>query len=127
MPSPATRTATPSSTVLAPLLAGCSNLLEVGSGTGQHAVYFAAHLPRLTWQTSDLPENLPGIRLWLAEAGLPNLPPPLPLDVTETWPEGPYDAAFSANTAHIVGEPEVAAMFAYSAPKWTPIPPQTGH
>jgi hypothetical protein len=99
-------------TVLAPLLAGCSNLLEIGSGTGQHAVYFAAHLARLTWQTSDLPETLAGIRLWLAEAGLPNLPPPLPLDVTETWPEGPYDAAFSANTAHIVGEPEVAAMFA---------------
>ena len=98
--------------VLAPLLTECRHLLEVGSGTGQHAVYFAAQLPHLTWQTSDLPENLPGIRLWLAEAALPNLPPPLPLAVTESWPEGPYDAAFSANTAHIVGEPEIAALFA---------------
>jgi cyclopropane fatty-acyl-phospholipid synthase-like methyltransferase len=98
--------------VLAPLLADRRHVLEVGSGTGQHAVYFGAHLPRLTWQTSDLSENLPGIRLWLAEASLPNLPPPVSLDVTGTWPEGPYDAAFSANTAHIVGESEVAALFA---------------
>jgi cyclopropane fatty-acyl-phospholipid synthase-like methyltransferase len=98
--------------VLEPLLADCRHLLEVGSGTGQHAVYFAARLPHLTWQTSDLMENLPGIRLWLAEAGLPNLPPPLHLAVTESWPAGPYDAAFTANTIHIIGDPEVAALFA---------------
>jgi hypothetical protein len=98
--------------VLASLLAECRHLLEVGSGTGQHAVHFAAQLPRLTWQTSDLAANLPGIRLWLAEAGLPNLPPPLHLAVTEAWPAGPYDAAFTANTVHIIGEPEVAALFA---------------
>jgi len=98
--------------VLAPLLSGATRLLEIGSGTGQHAVYFAGRLPHLTWQTSDLAENLPGVRLWLAEAGLPNLPPPLELDVTRPWPVAAYDAAFSANTAHIMGEAEVAALFA---------------
>ena len=52
-------------------------VLEVGSGTGQHAVHFGAAMPWLTWQTADMAENLPGIRLWLDEASLPNLPPPL--------------------------------------------------
>lgn len=113
----------PIGSVLVPLLAECRLLLEVGSGTGQHAVYFAAQLPHLTWQTSDLPENLPGIRLWLAEAALPNLPPPLPLSVAEAWPKGPYDAAFSANTAHIVGEPEIAALFAGIGQVLTPNAP----
>jgi len=97
---------------LQPLLAGVSRVLEIGSGTGQHAVAFAARLGHLVWQTSDLSANLPGVRLWLAEAALPNLPEPLELDVTGTWPSGPYDAAFSANTAHIMGEAEVAALFA---------------
>jgi hypothetical protein len=98
--------------VLTPLLAGARRLLEIGSGTGQHAVHFAACLPHLTWQTSDLAENLSGVRLWLAGAGLPNLPPPLELDVTRPWPPGDYDAAFSANTAHIMGDAEVEALFA---------------
>lgn len=97
--------------VIEPLFQGAARLLEVGSGTGQHAVHFAAALPQLTWQTSDVAANLPGIRLWLAEAALPNLPPPLHLDVLGDWPAGPYDGVFSANTAHIMGEPEVAALF----------------
>jgi cyclopropane fatty-acyl-phospholipid synthase-like methyltransferase len=97
--------------VIGPLLRDCRSLLEVGSGTGQHAVYFAAHLPALRWQTSDRPEYLPGIRLWLAEAGRDNLPEPLELDVSGAWPAGPFDAVFSANTAHIMGMPEVADMF----------------
>lgn len=97
--------------VLAPLLRQARSLLEVGSGTGQHAVHFARALPGLVWQTSDIPANLPGIRLWLDEAELPNLPAPLALEVTGDWPPGPFDAVFSANTAHIMAEPEVAAMF----------------
>jgi cyclopropane fatty-acyl-phospholipid synthase-like methyltransferase len=97
--------------LLVPLFRQARRVLEVGSGTGQHAVHFAAALPHLTWQTSDVQANLPGIRLWLAEAGLPNLPPPLALDVLGDWPAGPFDGVFSANTAHIMGEPEVAAMF----------------
>ena len=98
--------------VLAPLLADARRLLEIGSGTGQHAAHFGGCLPHLIWQTSDVAENLPGVRLWLAEAGLPNLPPPIELDVTGDWPYGDYDAAFSANTVHIMGDAEVAALFA---------------
>ena len=88
------------------------NVLEVGSGTGQHAVYFAAAMPWLSWQCADLPTQLPGIRQWLDEAGLPNTPPPLALDVGGPWPTGPYDAVFSANILHIVGWPGVEAFFA---------------
>jgi cyclopropane fatty-acyl-phospholipid synthase-like methyltransferase len=97
--------------VLAPYLANARSLLEVGSGTGQHAAYFAAKLPSVVWQASDLPENLPGIRLWIAEAELPNLPLPVELDVIGQWPKGLFDAVFSANTAHIMSDSEVAAMF----------------
>ncbi len=98
--------------VLAPLLADARRLIEIGSGTGQHAVHFARCLPYLSWQTSDVAENLPGVRLWLAEAGLPNLPPPIELNVTGLWPPGDYDATFSANTVHIMADAEVAALFA---------------
>lgn len=87
-------------------------VLEVGSGTGQHAVHFAAALPGLTWQTSDRAENLPGIRQWIEESGLTNLPPPLTLDVTGRWPHARYDALFTANTLHIMGWPSVCALFA---------------
>ena len=87
-------------------------VLEVGSGTGQHAVFFAAAMPWLTWQTADMAESLPGIRMWLDEAGLPNLPPPLELEAGGPWPKGPYDAVFSSNTLHIMGWPEVQKLFA---------------
>ncbi|OOG25950.1 methylase [Thioalkalivibrio denitrificans] len=88
-------------------------ILEIGSGTGQHAVYFAAALPHLRWQPSDVPEHLPGIRLWLAEAALPNVAEPLELDVrASSWPLSEADGIFSANTAHIMHWPAVEAMFA---------------
>lgn len=87
-------------------------VLEIGSGTGQHAVHFAAALPRLTWQSSDRAENLPGIRAWLDEAALPNTPAPLEFDVNGSWPAGPFDAVFSANTLHIMAWPEVQRLFA---------------
>jgi cyclopropane fatty-acyl-phospholipid synthase-like methyltransferase len=89
-----------------------TRVLEIGSGTGQHAVHFARALPQLTWQTSDVPANLPGIRQWLDEAALPNTPPPLVFDVNEEPPAGRYDAAFSANTLHIMGWTEVQDLFA---------------
>lgn len=92
--------------------AQATQVLEIGSGTGQHAVHFAAALPQLRWQTSDLAPNLPGIRAWLDEAGLPNTPAPLELDVQRPLPEGPWDAVFSANTLHIMGWPEVQRLFA---------------
>ena len=87
-------------------------VLEIGSGTGQHAVHFAAALPHLTWQTSDVAAHLPGIRAWLDEAALPNTPPPLAIDVDDGLPAGDYDAVFSANTLHIMGWREVEKLFA---------------
>lgn len=87
-------------------------ILEIGSGTGQHAVFFAPAFPDATWQTSDLKENLPGIRLWLEEAAVPNLPPPIELDVTGRWPDARYDAIFSANSLHIMPLPAVEQFFA---------------
>lgn len=88
------------------------HVLEVGSGTGQHAVHFAKALPHLIWQTSDVAENLPGIRAWLEEAMLPNTPPPLALDVKGAWPSVEFDAVFSANTLHIMSWAEVQEFFA---------------
>ncbi|HEV2443605.1 MAG TPA: DUF938 domain-containing protein [Steroidobacteraceae bacterium] len=87
-------------------------VLEVGSGTGQHAVHFAAAMPHLTWQTSDLAPSLPGIRMWLEESALPNLPPPILLDATGPLPDKRFDAVFTANTLHIMSWPEVRALFA---------------
>lgn len=87
-------------------------VLEIGSGTGQHAVHFAPALPRVIWQTSDVAANLPGIRLWLAEAALPNLPAPLELDVNGHWPNESFDAAYTANTLHIISWPAVQRLFA---------------
>jgi cyclopropane fatty-acyl-phospholipid synthase-like methyltransferase len=94
------------------------DVLEIGSGTGQHAVHFAAAMPWLYWQCSDVADNLPGIRMWLDEAALPNTPAPIELDVARgPWPthafDAPgFDAVFSANSLHIMGWPEVEALFA---------------
>lgn len=98
--------------VLCEHFADRQQVLEIGSGTGQHAVHFAAALPHLVWQTSDRHEQLGGIRLWLNEAALPNTPPPLALDVNGPWPRQRFDAVFSANTLHILAWAEVERMFA---------------
>lgn len=87
-------------------------VLEIGSGTGQHAVYFAHALPHLSWQASDVQENISGIRAWLEDASLANTPPPLVLDVKSEWPAKHYDAVFSANTLHIMSWPDVEQLFA---------------
>lgn len=132
-------------------------VLEIGSGTGQHALHFAAAMPWLTWQCSDRAAYLPGIGVWLDEAGLANTPAAVELDVAAgPWPapsgevsraltpalsalhtlrappwergqlheqrqlSGPakqqprprFDAAFSANSLHIMGWPQVEALFA---------------
>ena len=98
--------------VLREHFAGSSRVLEIGSGTGQHAVHFAAAMPWLTWQTSDVAENLPGIRAWLDEANLANTPPPLVLDALQSpWPEIDADAVFTANSLHIMGVDAVEALF----------------
>ncbi|WP_029919130.1 DUF938 domain-containing protein [Nevskia soli] len=98
--------------VLREYFADRKRVLEIGSGTGQHAVHFAAALPQLVWQSSDRAENLPGIRAWLDEAGLPNTPAPLELDVNQPqWPAQRYDAVYSANTLHIMSWAEVERLF----------------
>jgi cyclopropane fatty-acyl-phospholipid synthase-like methyltransferase len=92
-------------------LAGCRAVLEIGSGTGQHAVYFSRHMPHLTWQPSDLEINHASINAWRDEAELSNLFPPLLLDVTgDHWPSCRVDGVFSANTTHIMAWPAVVAM-----------------
>lgn len=97
--------------VLRELFAHARSVLEIGSGTGQHAVHFAHSLPHLVWQASDRAENLPGIRQWLSDAGLANAPGPIELDVNGPWPNAQFDAVFSANTLHIMGWSEVRRFF----------------
>lgn len=98
--------------VLAVEFAGRSSVLEIGSGTGQHAVFFAARLPDLTWQTSDRKQNHAGINAWIESAGVANVVAPLEIDVESTPPVDPiYDAIFSANTAHIMSMKAVECMF----------------
>jgi len=90
------------------------SLLEIGSGSGQHAVMFAAALPGIQWQTSDRIEQHAGMRMWLEEADLANLPAPIPLDVSRSgdWPKQRFDAVFTANTLHIMSASAVEACFA---------------
>lgn len=98
--------------VLQPLFDNCKEVLEIGSGTGQHAVYFAKKMSYLNWHTSDTRENHQGIQRWLNDAALPNTRPPLELDVSHSeWPRIKFDAVFSANTAHIMCWPMVEDFF----------------
>jgi hypothetical protein len=99
------------------VLPNSGTVLEIGSGTGQHVVHFAAHLPELQWQPSDRPEYLSGLRLRLQVEGSVNIHSPIMLDVLEEWPDQVFEAVFSANTAHIMGWPAVCAMFAGVAPR----------
>jgi SAM-dependent methyltransferase len=102
--------------VLKEIFADRKHVLEIASGTGQHAVYFGRALPHLTWQPSELAQNLAGIQAWLDEAQLPNVPAPLALDVNDArWPVAPVDAIFNANTVHIISWTEVEHLFAHIA------------
>ena len=92
--------------VLKRVFADAKTVLEIGSGTGQHAAYFAPELPHLRWQASDVAEYLEGIRAWVG-----NGVPPIELDVDKPWPSIDADAVFSANTVHIMSWPQVERMF----------------
>ena len=98
--------------VLKRIFADRRAVLEIGSGTGQHAAYFAPQLPHLSWQPSDVAENLPGIRAWREEAPAPQPLEPLELDVDRPFPAVKADAVFTANTLHIVSWPQVERMIA---------------
>lgn len=118
--------------VLQTAFADCRRVLEIGSGTGQHAVHFAKAMPQLVWQTADVQANLVGIQLWLDEAGLANTPPPFVFDCdaeidddskpnadtqldgdasTNHVPRHHFDALFSANTLHILSWRQVQVLF----------------
>lgn len=104
---------------LRPHLATCRQLLEIGSGTGQHAVHVTAALPHLVWQCSDLADAVPGIAARLEAEGNDRTPPPLALDVAAPpWPvpdagnRGAFDAIFTANTLHIMSFAHVERFFA---------------
>ncbi|WP_019028221.1 DUF938 domain-containing protein [Colwellia piezophila] len=119
--------------VLTTVFNNSQHVLEIGSGTGQHAVFFAKHLPHLTWQTSDLAINHQGINAWLNESTLTNVLPPIAVDLNDTWPIStlsksnaksqsqshksqqqqllPFDGLYTANTLHIISWPLVIKFF----------------
>ena len=98
---------------LSALLTGCQSVLEIGGGTGQHALYFAQSLPYLTWHPSDVASNLNDLARRIMHASLENLPEPIRLDVDHRpWACGRFDAVFTANSLHIMSENSVENFFA---------------
>ncbi|KGK00206.1 MULTISPECIES: DUF938 domain-containing protein [Pseudoalteromonas] len=97
---------------LQPALQNAGSVLEIGSGTGQHSVFFAKKLPHLQWYTSDREVNHQGIKLWHDEVQLANLHPPLLLDLNDPWPVNKVDAIYTANTFHIVSWELITRFFA---------------
>ena len=101
--------------ILSKVFSDTNHVLEIGSGTGQHAVFFGQHLPYLTWQTSDLLINHPGINSWLDEETLTNVERPIVIDLNKTWPmptnNQHVDGLYTANTLHIISWPLVVKFF----------------
>ncbi len=94
------------------LLVNQQRVLEIGSGTGQHAIYFSQNLPHVQWQTSDLLDNHGGINCWREETPLSNCLAPIVLDIANPqWPSDQYDAIFTANTFHICSWMQVSLCF----------------
>ncbi|PHQ90878.1 MAG: methylase [Idiomarina sp.] len=97
--------------VLKTAFSDCTRVLEVGSGTGQHAVYFASQLPNIHWQTSDQKEYLPGVTARIKQEGVTNQPLPVEFNVFADAPEGTFNALFTANTCHIMPKEGVERLF----------------
>lgn len=100
--------------VAAAIFSEANSVLEIGSGTGQHAVHFAQAFPELLWQTSDQSHYLSGIHAQLGHAKLNNLADPLVLDVNQSpWLMNSqiFDVVYSANTLHIMSDSDVVAFF----------------
>ncbi len=99
--------------VLRKEFAGCTHVLEIGSGTGQHAVHFATAMPGLVWQPSEVADEMPGLRKRNFAEGPSNLRAPVMIDVAQTpWDVRKVDGIFTANTLHIMHWPQVEALFA---------------
>jgi SAM-dependent methyltransferase len=99
--------------VLRKAFAGTTHVLEIGSGTGQHAVYFTNGMPWIVWQPSEIAEAMPGLRKRVFNEGLSNLRQPVEIDVMETpWDVRRVDGVYTANTLHIMHWPQVQAFFA---------------
>lgn len=96
---------------LKPRFSDRQSVLEIGSGTGQHAVYFAREMAHLRWQCTDRSAECSGISQWLQDAQLANTPEVICLDVQDAWPDVLFDAVFTANTLHIMHKPMVEAFF----------------
>jgi cyclopropane fatty-acyl-phospholipid synthase-like methyltransferase len=108
----AERNGAPIQDVLVSEFANCSSVLEIGSGTGQHAARFAAAMPHLSWRCSDLAENHEAINAWVAASKLENLLPAELLDIRQTsQTTSRFDAVYSSNTAHIMSFETVIKMF----------------
>jgi len=98
--------------ILKDIFGNSRDVLEIGSGSGKHALYFSQNLPYLTWQPSDLEENLAAIRAQLTPHSLKNMRPPIILDVRRhPLPMTSASAIFSANTLHIMSWKSVAHFF----------------
>lgn len=116
--APAThRNREPIARILRRWISGPARVIEIASGTGQHAVYFAAELPELSWQPTDAePSALPSIEAWIEEAGATNVAPPILLDASDSsWPLEPVDrvdAIFNANMIHISPWATAEGLFA---------------
>ncbi len=102
--------------VLKDEFSSCMTVLEIGSGTGQHAIRFAGVLPNLSWQTSDLAENHDGINAWITDSALTNVLKPIAFDVlTADVTADSFDGVYSANTAHIMSFDAVRKMLSLVA------------
>jgi len=96
------------------LLTEPGTVLEIGSGTGQHAVFFTEHLPHLSWQPSDLADQHHGMKMWFNEVQHNRIKPPLELDVDNgPWPLTDVDYVFTANTTHIISSSQAENMLKY--------------
>tara|TARA_Y100000766_G_scaffold109397_1_gene93588 strand:+ start:29 stop:631 length:603 start_codon:yes stop_codon:yes gene_type:complete len=108
------RNRTPILEVLKKEIEGSKKLLEIGSGTGQHAVYFSKKLPQILWQTSDRSINHESINYWIKRYNLKNLLLPLDIEigVNEKNINDIFDCVFSSNTSHIMSLENVKRLFA---------------
>ena len=97
--------------VLKTWLTDAGTVLEIGSGTGQHAVFFTQHMPHLNWQPSDLLEQHAGMQMWLDEVEHNRINSPLEIDVdTGPWPVENVDYVYTANTTHIISSSQAENM-----------------